>query len=75
MSKANSTERTDAEREREAAEARADLLRRAEAQGVRPFTALEDFAGDPELTANFDVDDFLQMVRETRDTPSNRSMS
>ncbi len=75
MTKINTKTRTDAEHERETAKARADLLRRAEAQGVKPFTSLEDFAGDPELTADFDVDGFLRMVRETRDTPSHRSMS
>jgi hypothetical protein len=63
----------DAEREHEAARARADLLRRAEAQGVKPFTLLEDFAGDPEMTADFDVDAFLRQVREDRDRPSSRS--
>ena len=75
MSKLNVTPQDTAERERETAEARAELLRRAEAQGIKPFTSLEDFAGDPELTADFDVDEFLQIVRETRDTPSNRSLS
>ncbi len=62
------------EREREAAEARAELLRRAEEQGVKPFTSLEDFAGDPELTADFDVDEFLRQVREDRARSSNRSI-
>lgn len=75
MIKTNTKTQTDAERERETAEARADLLRRAEAQGVKPFTSLEDFAGDPSLTADFDVDDFLRTVRETRDKQSSRSMS
>ncbi len=74
MSKANSTTPTDIESERATAEARADLLRRAEAQGIKPFTALEDFAGDPELTDNFDVDEFVRVVREWRDTPSTRSI-
>ena len=74
MSKANSTTPAELERARATAEARADLLRRAEAQGVKPFTALEDFAGDPELTADFDVDEFLRAVREWRDTPSTRSL-
>ncbi len=40
----------DADREHETARARADLLRRAEAQGVKPSTSLEDFAGDPEMS-------------------------
>lgn len=74
MSKADSTTPTDIEGEHASAEARADLLRRAEAQGVKPFTALEDFAGDPELTDDFDVDEFVRAVREWRDTPSTRSI-
>ena len=56
-----------------AAKARADLLRRAELQGVEPFTSLEDFAGDPALTADFEVDEFLRQVREDRDRPSTRN--
>jgi len=63
----------DRDREHETARARADLLRRAEAQGIKPFTSLEDFAGDPEMTADFDVDAFLRQVREDRDRPSSRS--
>lgn len=62
------------DRDHGAAKARADLLRRAEAQGVKPFTSLEDFAGDPELSADFDVDEFLRQVREDRDCPSGRSV-
>jgi hypothetical protein len=65
---------TDIEREREIAEARANLLRRAEAHGVKPITSLEDLAGDPEMTADFDVDAFLRQVREDRDRPSTRSL-
>jgi hypothetical protein len=64
----------EADREREAERARADLLRRAEAQGIKPFASLEDFAGDPALTADFDVDAFLRQVREDRDRPSGRSI-
>ncbi|MCA1628455.1 MAG: hypothetical protein LC742_10900, partial [Acidobacteria bacterium] len=60
---------TNAERERETAQARAELLRRAGAQGVKPFTSLEDFAGDRELIADFDVDEFLRQVCEDRDRP------
>lgn len=75
MSQSNVTSHDQAERARETAEARADLERRATEQGVKPFTTLEDFAGDPSLTADFDVDEFLRTVRETRDTPSNRSLS
>ncbi|HVF56043.1 MAG TPA: hypothetical protein VM934_07815 [Pyrinomonadaceae bacterium] len=60
------------ERARETARARAELERLAEAEGVRPFTTLEDFSGGPELTADFDVEQFLQTVREDRDRPSAR---
>lgn len=60
----------DAERELEIAKARADVLRRAEVQGVKPFMSLEDFAGEPETTADFDVDGFLRQVREDRDRSS-----
>ena len=65
---------TDIDRDGEIAEARADLLRRAEAHGVKPVTSLEDLAGDPEMTADFDVDEFLRQVREDRDRPSTRSL-
>ena len=54
-------------RDRQVARARAELLRRVELQGVRPFSSVVDFAGDPQLTADFDVDDFLRQVREDRD--------
>lgn len=53
----------EANHDREAA--RADILRRAEAQGVKPFESLEAFAGDRELTADFDVDAFLRQVAKT----------
>jgi hypothetical protein len=56
-----------------AANARAELLRLAEAQGVKPFNSLEDFAGDAEMTADFDVDEFLRQVREDRDRTPTRS--
>jgi hypothetical protein len=64
----------DADRERELEMARAELLRRAEVQGVKPFTSLEDLKGDPEMVADFDVDEFLRQVREQREQPSTRSM-
>ena len=64
----------DAERSREISEARAEVVRRAKAQGVKPFTSLEDFKGDPELITDFDVDEFLHHVREDRDRPSLRSV-
>ena len=51
----------DAELE-ETAKARAKVMRRAEAQGVKPFTSLEDFTGDTEMTAEFDVDEFLNQA-------------
>ena len=47
-------------------EARAELLRRAESEGVKPFTSLQELAGDPALTADFDVDEFLPQMREDR---------
>ncbi|PYS35894.1 MAG: hypothetical protein DMF75_02275 [Acidobacteria bacterium] len=60
----------EANHERETAKARSELLRRAEAQGVMPFSSLKDFAGDPKLTADFDVDAFLRQRREDRNRPS-----
>jgi hypothetical protein len=74
MSKVNRLTPHDLEEERARTEARADLLRRAEAQGVKPFTSHEDFTGDPEFTADFDVDDFVRAVREWRDTPTSREL-
>ncbi|HEV7475520.1 MAG TPA: hypothetical protein VGN90_15810 [Pyrinomonadaceae bacterium] len=62
----------DADRERETAKARANVMRRAEEQGVKPFSSLEDLAGNPEMTADFDVDEFLRQVREDRDRPTQR---
>ena len=73
MTKRNIQNRTEEERARESAEARADLLRRAEAQGVKPFTTPSEFGGEPEMTADFDVEEFLRQVRADRDRPSNRS--
>ena len=64
----------DSDREREIAESRAEVLRRAEAQGVKPFTCLEELAGDPEIVDDFDVDRFLRQVREDRDRTSVRSV-
>jgi len=67
-----------AERARETAEARADLQRRADAQGVKPFDADEWHAEleteqAPEEVRQ-EVDEFLSMLREWRDTPSRRSV-
>jgi hypothetical protein len=64
----------DAERARETAEARADMERRAEAEGVRPFDA-DEWRADLETDQTPDetrreVDDFLSMLREWRDTPA-----
>lgn len=64
-------------RAREAADARAALERRAAEMGVRPFDADEWLTGTdedetPEDAAR-EVDEFLSIVRELRDTPSTRS--
>lgn len=73
------TSSTDAAEEmRETAEARADLERRADAQGVRPFDADEwraEFETDqtPEEIRQ-EVDEFLSMLREWRDTTTRRSI-
>jgi len=55
-----------------AAKAVAALLRRAQADGIKPFESLADYAGKPEITADFDVEAFLHEVREDRDRPSNQ---
>jgi hypothetical protein len=60
-------------REFEASKAREDLLRRADAQGVKPFTSLADFMGDSEVIRYFDLGEFLRQVREDRDRWSERS--
>lgn len=67
MTQPNITHDIDVERAQEAAQARAELLRRAEAQGVRPLS-FEDLlgeqaAGDP---AQEDINDFLVLRREWR---------
>jgi hypothetical protein len=59
---------------RQSDQARSDLMRRAQAQGVKPFTSLDDYAGEPEVIAEFDVEAFLRQVREDRDRQSNRSL-
>ena len=64
---------------RETAEARADLERRADAQGVKPFDA-EEWRAELETDQTpeeirQEVDEFLGMLREWRDTPSRRSVS
>jgi hypothetical protein len=64
------TNRKDADHHVLSAEARTELMRRAEVQGVKPFVSLEDVMGDPEIITDFDVDDFLKQVREDRDRRS-----
>jgi broad specificity phosphatase PhoE len=56
------------ERERETAEARAELLRRAEREGVRPLS-FDEMLGDPDAgdPEKEDVDDFLALRREWRE--------
>ena len=60
----------DANHNNQTAKARADVLRRAEAEGIKPFTSLDEVAGEPEITTDFDVEVFLKQVREDRDRPS-----
>ncbi len=62
------SETINADRKREIAKARAVVLRRAEAEGIRPVSSLDDLAGDPELIADLDVEEFLRQVREDRCT-------
>ena len=62
----------DANHNNETAKARADVLRRAEAEGIKPFTSLDEVAGDAEITTDFDVEVFLKDVREDRDRQSIR---
>lgn len=57
----------DANHINETAKARADLLRRAEAEGIKPFTSLEEIAGNEDVSTDFDVEAFLKQVREDRD--------
>ncbi len=73
----NLTPRNDQERARESAEARVAIERRAAELGITPFDANEWLAGSegdetPEEAAR-EVDEFLSIVRELRDTPSTRS--
>ena len=66
------------EREREIAEARAELERLAEEQGVKPFDFDAAFGeaseGQSQEEIQQEVDEFLRVVRETRDMPSTRSI-
>lgn len=63
-----SQQNINADREGETAEARAELLRMAEAQGVRPLS-FDELLGDPEEgePEKEDVDDFLELRREWRE--------
>jgi hypothetical protein len=78
MSQRNATPHKAADRARETQEARAELQRCAEAQGVAPFNP-EEWRADsetnqtPEETRQ-EVDEFLTMLRGWRDTPSARSI-
>lgn len=76
MTQPNLTSPGEADRAREIAEARAELLRLAEEQGVSPVTNFDDLLGDPlpEDEGDDDVDDFLCLLREWRSTPSTRSI-
>jgi hypothetical protein len=65
-----SRQNINADCERETAEARAEMLRRAEAQGVRPLS-FDEMLGDPEPgqtpeEIRQEVDDFLTLPREVR---------
>ncbi len=75
MSQPN-TRLTDTERAREMAQARADLLKRAATQGIKPFSFDEWLAeGEAEQSQEEirrEVDEFLRLVREVRDRTSNR---
>ena len=55
-----------ADRQSAVADARTQLLRRAEAQGVKPITSLDDLLGDPEMSADFNIKEFLPQMREDR---------
>lgn len=62
-----SRQNINADREGETAEARVELLRIAEEQGVRPLS-FDELLGDPEEgdPEKEDVDDFLALRREWR---------
>lgn len=77
MSQSNTKVPSDIERERETAQALADLLDRARAQGVAPFDFDAAFGeaaeGQSQEEIQREVDEFLRMMREMRDVPSTRS--
>ena len=64
------------EREREIAEARAELERLAKEQGVKPLNFDEALGegsdGQTQEEIQREVDEFLKLVRKTRDMPSRR---
>lgn len=67
------------EAEHEAAEARAQLIHQAEAQGIAPFDFDAAFGegaqeGLSSAENRREVDDFLETVREARDIVSARSI-
>lgn len=78
MSQPNTKLPASADRERETAQARANMLDRARAQGVEPFDFDAAFGegaeGQSQEEIQQEVDEFLRMIRETRDVPSTRSM-
>jgi hypothetical protein len=43
-------------------------------EGVKPIATIEDLAGDPAMTADLDVEEFLRQVREDRERSSTQSM-
>ena len=63
-----SQQNINADRERETAKAREEMLRMAEAQGVRPLS-FDELLGDPDEgdPKKEDVDDFLALRREWRE--------
>jgi len=65
---------TDTDRDRKMTQWRQELIRRAEALGVKPVTSLAELTGNPELTGDFDVEKFLRQVRQDRDRASTRSV-
>ena len=78
MTQSNSKLPIDIEQERETAEAHAELQQLVEAQGVKPFNFDQAFGegaeGQSQEEIQQEVDEFLRMVRETRDMPSARSI-
>lgn len=69
---------TDQAEKRAAEERRAELQRRAEAQGIKPFDPDEwspnvEISQTPEEIRR-EVDEFLALLCEWRDTPSTRSL-